>query len=117
MLALWRKEIIKKWTDTRKSREKVRERIYFYVTDLGHETDIVKRRKIDEVFLITAYGIFFAVGLSFYLFNQVGIDLRKIKIFGSHFISTYSYYIKIEISLDSHILFYNSYYFFKSIIG
>lgn len=83
MLALWRKEIIKKWTDTRKSREKVRERVYFYVTDLGHETDIVKRRKIDEVSLITAYGIFFAVVLSFYLFNQVGIDLRKIKIFGS----------------------------------
>lgn len=82
MLVLWWKEIIKEWTNTIKCRKRIRKRFYFYVTESGHKTDIVKRRKIGKVILITAYGVFFALGILFYLFNKIGLNLHSIKILG-----------------------------------
>lgn len=82
MLVLWWKEIIKEWTNTIKCRKRIQKRFYFYVTESGHKTDIVKRRKIGKVILITAYGVFFALGILFYLFNKIGLNLHNIKILG-----------------------------------
>ena len=82
MLVLWWRKIIKEWTNTIKLRKRIRKRFYFYVTELGYKTDIIKRRKIGKVIVITAYGIFFALGISFYLFNRIGLNLHKIKILG-----------------------------------
>ena len=79
MLVLWWKEIIKEWTNTIKCRKRIQKRFYFYVTESGHKTDIVKRRKIGKVILITAYGVFFALGILFYLFNKIGLNLHNIK--------------------------------------
>ena len=82
MLVLWWREIIKKWINTIKLRQRIQKRFYFYVTESGYKTDIIKRRKIGRVVLLTAYGIFFALGISFDLFNRIGLNLHKIKILG-----------------------------------
>lgn len=82
MLVLWRREIIKEWINIIKLRQRIKKRFYFYVTESGYKTDIIKRRKIGRVVLLTAYGIFFALGISFYLFNIIGLNLHKIKILG-----------------------------------
>ncbi|MGT2547967.1 hypothetical protein ACQCTK_04550 [Streptococcus milleri] len=80
MLVLWWKEIIKEWINTIKCRKRIQKRFYFYVTESGYKTDIVKRRKIGKVILITAYGVFFALGILFYLFNKIGLNLHNTKI-------------------------------------
>lgn len=82
MLVLWRKEIIKEWINTKKHRQRIQKRFYFHVTESGYKTDIIKRRKIGRVVLLTLYGIFFALGILFYLFNIIGLNLHKIKILG-----------------------------------
>ncbi|MFS8985655.1 hypothetical protein [Streptococcus parasanguinis] len=82
MLVLWRREIIKEWINTKKLRQRIQKRFYFYVTESGYKTDIIKRRKIGRVVLLTVYGIFFALGILFYLFNIIGLNLHKIKILG-----------------------------------
>ena len=82
MLVLWRREIIKEWINTKKLIQRIQKRFYFYVTESGYKTDIIKRRKIGRVVLLTVYGIFFALGILFYLFNIIGLNLHKIKILG-----------------------------------
>lgn len=75
-------KIRKVWTNTIKLRQRIQKRFYFYVTESGYKTDIIKRRKIGKVILITAYGLFFVLGISFTLFNRIGLNLHKIKILG-----------------------------------
>lgn len=82
MLVLWWRKIRKVWANTIKLRQRIQKRFYFYVTESGYKTDIIKRRKIGKVILITAYGIFFVLGISFTLFNRIGLNLHKIKILG-----------------------------------
>lgn len=104
MLILWWKEIVQKWKETSRLHKEIKERLFFNLTELRYETDVIKRRKVGEVVLFSAYGLFLAVGIFFYLFNKVGINLYKIGFLGNGL--AYIIFGLVFIAIVMHIRYY-----------